>query len=99
MAPRPHLLLFDDPTTGLDPILATTVDDEVVKLRDLEHATAILVTHQIRDGFYIATHDSRMDEWNDIPQGLGVAVKDVDASATLRDSQVGDRQGGGASKS
>jgi cytochrome c peroxidase len=67
--------------------------------RDLEHATAILVTHQIRDGFYIATHDSRMDEWNDIPQGLGVAVKDVDASATLRDSQVGDRQGGGASKS
>jgi phospholipid/cholesterol/gamma-HCH transport system ATP-binding protein len=58
MAPRPQLLLFDDPTTGLDPILATTVDDEVVKLRDLEHTTAILVTHQIRDAFYIATHEA-----------------------------------------
>jgi phospholipid/cholesterol/gamma-HCH transport system ATP-binding protein len=58
MAPRPHLLLFDDPTTGLDPILATTVDDEIVKLRDLEHTTAILVTHQIRDAFYIATHEA-----------------------------------------
>ena len=56
MAARPGLLLFDDPTTGLDPILATTVDDEIVKLRDLEHVTSILVTHQIRDAFYIATH-------------------------------------------
>jgi phospholipid/cholesterol/gamma-HCH transport system ATP-binding protein len=58
IAPRPHLLLLDDPTTGLDPILATTVDDEIVKLRDLEHTTAILVTHQIRDAFYIATHEA-----------------------------------------
>lgn len=37
MASRPALLLFDDPTTGLDPIIATTVDHEIVKLRDLEH--------------------------------------------------------------
>ena len=56
MAAKPSLLLFDDPTTGLDPILATTVDDEIVKLRDMEHVTSILVTHQIRDAFYIATH-------------------------------------------
>jgi len=56
MAAKPHLLLFDDPTTGLDPITATTVDDEIVKLRDLEQVTAILVTHQIRDAFYVATH-------------------------------------------
>src|SRR5687767_15627410 len=49
-------LLLDDPTTGLDPIVATTVDDEIVKLRDLEHVTGIVVTHQIRDAFYVATH-------------------------------------------
>jgi phospholipid/cholesterol/gamma-HCH transport system ATP-binding protein len=58
MAARPHLLLFDDPTTGLDPVIATTVDDEVVKLRDLEQVTSILVTHQIRDAFYVATHEA-----------------------------------------
>jgi phospholipid/cholesterol/gamma-HCH transport system ATP-binding protein len=58
MAPKPSLLLFDDPTTGLDPIIASTVDDEIVKLRDLEHATSIVVTHQIRDAFYIATHEA-----------------------------------------
>jgi phospholipid/cholesterol/gamma-HCH transport system ATP-binding protein len=58
MASKPNLLLFDDPTTGLDPIIAATVDDEIVKLRDLEHTTSILVTHQIRDAFYIATHEA-----------------------------------------
>ena len=40
IAARPSLLLFDDPTTGLDPIIATTVDDEIVKLRDLEQVTS-----------------------------------------------------------
>jgi phospholipid/cholesterol/gamma-HCH transport system ATP-binding protein len=58
MAAKPSLLLFDDPTTGLDPIIATTVDDEIVKLRDLEHVTSVVVTHQIRDAFYIATHQA-----------------------------------------
>lgn len=58
IASRPSLLLFDDPTTGLDPIIASTVDDEIVKLRDLEHVTSIVVTHQIRDAFYIATHEA-----------------------------------------
>jgi phospholipid/cholesterol/gamma-HCH transport system ATP-binding protein len=56
MAARPSLLLLDDPTFGLDPITATAVDDEVVKLRDLQHVTSIVVTHQIRDAFYVAAH-------------------------------------------
>jgi phospholipid/cholesterol/gamma-HCH transport system ATP-binding protein len=58
MAAKPHLLLFDDPTMGLDPIIATTVDDEVIKLRDLEQVTSIVVTHQMRDAFYVATHEA-----------------------------------------
>lgn len=55
---RPHILLYDEPTTGLDPITAITVDDEIVKLRDVEGVSAILVTHQLRDAFYIATNEA-----------------------------------------
>ena len=58
MAAKPGLVLFDDPTTGLDPITAATVDDEIVKLRDLEHVTSIVVTHQIRDAVYVAEHEA-----------------------------------------
>jgi phospholipid/cholesterol/gamma-HCH transport system ATP-binding protein len=56
MAAKPKILLYDEPTTGLDPITATTVDDEIIKLRDLENVSSIIVTHQLRDAFYIATH-------------------------------------------
>jgi phospholipid/cholesterol/gamma-HCH transport system ATP-binding protein len=53
---RPRTLLYDEPTTGLDPITALTIDAEIIKLRDLEQASSIVVTHQLRDAFYVATH-------------------------------------------
>jgi len=56
MASKPKLLLYDEPTTGLDPITATAIDQEIIKLRDLEHVSSIIVTHQLRDAFYIARH-------------------------------------------
>jgi phospholipid/cholesterol/gamma-HCH transport system ATP-binding protein len=71
MASKPNLLLFDDPTTGLDPITATTVDDEIVKLRDLERVTSVLVTHQIRDAYYVATHEA-------VRNGDSVTIRETD---------------------
>ena len=63
MAAKPRILLYDEPTTGLDPITAITVDDEIIKLRDLESVSSILVTHQLRDAFYVATQGaSRRDD-------------------------------------
>jgi len=56
MAAKPRILLYDEPTTGLDPITALTVDEEIVKLRDVEGVSSIVVTHQLRDAFFIAEH-------------------------------------------
>jgi phospholipid/cholesterol/gamma-HCH transport system ATP-binding protein len=51
---HPQLMLYDEPTTGLDPITATTITDLIVKVRDLHGITSILVTHQLRDAFNVA---------------------------------------------
>ena len=59
MAPRPGILLYDEATTGLDPITATSIDQEMVKLRDLEEVSSVIVTHQLRDAFFVATHEAR----------------------------------------
>ncbi len=56
MAFKPRILLYDEATTGLDPITAITVNDEIIKLRDIEGVSSIVVTHQLRDAFYIATN-------------------------------------------
>ena len=56
MTAKPRILLYDEPTTGLDPITSLTIDEEIIKLRDLEGVSSIVVTHQLRDAFFIAEH-------------------------------------------
>lgn len=54
LASHPEVMLYDEPTTGLDPITATTITDLIVKARDLDGVTSVLVTHQLRDAFNVA---------------------------------------------
>ncbi len=61
MAFKPRILLYDEATTGLDPITATTVDEEIIKLRDFEGVSSLVVTHQLRDAFFVATHMAERD--------------------------------------
>ena len=88
MAAKPRLLLFDDPTSGLDPITATTVDDEIVKLRDMHHVTLLVVTHQIRDAFYVAGHravqESGVIRILEVPEAQGTRAKFM----VLHDGQI-----------
>src|SRR4026208_2444946 len=56
MTAKPRILLYDEPTTGLDPITSLTIDEEIIKLRDIEGVSSIVVTHQLRDAFYVAEH-------------------------------------------
>jgi phospholipid/cholesterol/gamma-HCH transport system ATP-binding protein len=47
---RPPLLLYDSPTAGLDPITAHTIMALIIKERDLDNTTALVVTHRYQDG-------------------------------------------------
>ena len=72
MTSKPKIILYDEATTGLNPITATTVDDEIIKLRDLEEVSSIVVTHQLRDAFYVATQDRRANQgWQDSNRACG----------------------------
>ena len=66
MAFRPSIMLYDEATTGLDPITANTVNDEMIKLRDLNGVSSVIVTHQLRDAFYVATHMAMRDSSGDV---------------------------------
>jgi len=51
---QPHLMLYDSPTAGLDPVTANTITVLLAKLRDFGHVSSIVVTHRIQDGYVLA---------------------------------------------
>ncbi len=56
LSTEPEILLYDSPTGGLDPITATNIMEQIIRLRDVNKVTALLVTHRLQDGFLMATH-------------------------------------------
>ncbi len=54
LALDPSLLLLDEPTTGLDPITASGIDDLILKLREAYKATMVVVCHDIACGLRVA---------------------------------------------
>jgi phospholipid/cholesterol/gamma-HCH transport system ATP-binding protein len=45
---RPEIILYDEPTTGLDPIVADSIDQLIVRVRDRLNVTSVVVTHDMR---------------------------------------------------
>jgi phospholipid/cholesterol/gamma-HCH transport system ATP-binding protein len=53
---QPEILLYDSPTGGLDPITSTTIIELIMKQRDVNKSSSLLVSHRLQDGFMLATH-------------------------------------------
>jgi phospholipid/cholesterol/gamma-HCH transport system ATP-binding protein len=49
IASAPSIMLYDSPTAGLDPITAQTINVLIIKLRDLQGVTSVVVTHRLQD--------------------------------------------------
>lgn len=54
IAYRPKILLYDEPTTGLDPITAQHINELIVKTQDELNGTSVIVTHDIHSALYVA---------------------------------------------
>ncbi|MCL2156175.1 MAG: ABC transporter ATP-binding protein [Leptospirales bacterium] len=54
IAVRPEIMLYDEPTTGVDPITAGVVDNLIIQMRDSFNITSIVVTHDITSAYRIA---------------------------------------------
>jgi phospholipid/cholesterol/gamma-HCH transport system ATP-binding protein len=59
---NPSIVLFDEPTAGLDPPTARTICELAIKLRDLEDASSIFVTHEMNNIEYLASEYAVVDE-------------------------------------
>ena len=58
----PKILLYDEPTTGLDPQSAERITDLILHLRDALGKTSIMVTHDIADAFKVGNRITMLDE-------------------------------------
>jgi phospholipid/cholesterol/gamma-HCH transport system ATP-binding protein len=63
---NPKLVLFDEPTAGLDPPTARTILELAMKLRDLEGVSSIFVTHRLEDIKLMSSHFATIDEKGEV---------------------------------
>lgn len=74
----PEILLFDEPTTGLDPIRVNTIHQLIHDLHGLLNFTAVVVSHEIPEVFSLATHIAMLNEGQVVATGT---PEDLQASA------------------
>jgi phospholipid/cholesterol/gamma-HCH transport system ATP-binding protein len=71
----PELILFDEPTAGLDPVIATVIDELIISLTESSKVTSIIVTHEMDSAFRIGTKMAMLYQGKIIEQGEAEAFK------------------------
>jgi phospholipid/cholesterol/gamma-HCH transport system ATP-binding protein len=52
---EPELILFDEPSAGLDPVISSVIDELIINLTDQQKVTSVIVTHEMDSAFRVAT--------------------------------------------
>ncbi|HEU0207943.1 MAG TPA: ATP-binding cassette domain-containing protein [Candidatus Udaeobacter sp.] len=66
---EPELILLDEPSAGLDPVIASVVDELIISLTEKSKVTSIIVTHEMESAFRIATRMAMLYEGKIIEEG------------------------------
>ncbi len=74
---RPEILLYDEPTTGLDPIMSDAINDLIVSLHDRLKVTSIVVTHDMVSAYKIASRVAMMYQGKIVEVGLPDEIRNT----------------------
>jgi phospholipid/cholesterol/gamma-HCH transport system ATP-binding protein len=69
LAMDPEILFFDEPSAGLDPIIAAGIDELILKLKKAFRITIVVVTHELASAFLIADRMILLDKGNIVANG------------------------------
>src|SRR6202165_6080800 len=76
LAMDPEILFFDEPSAGLDPIIAAGIDELILELKRAFHMTIIVVTHELASAYLIADRMILIDKGNVVAIGTGKEMQD-----------------------
>ncbi len=76
MAMDPEILFFDEPSAGLDPIIAAGIDELLLKLKEAFGITIIVVTHELASAFLIADRMVLLDKGHIVANGTPEELKE-----------------------
>ena len=62
VALRPKYMLYDEPTTGLDPVTSATIDELMIKMREKLGVTSVVITHDMRSAYSVGTRIAMLYE-------------------------------------
>jgi len=71
----PRVMLYDEPTVGLDPITSHSICELIIRLREIHKVCSIMVTHSLNDAFKVATRFLVLKEGRIIFDGTGEELK------------------------
>ena len=89
LAMDPEILFFDEPSAGLDPIIAAEIDSLILKLKRAFRMTMVIVTHELASAFLVADRILMLDKGRVIATGTPA---DLQASRNPRVQQFFNRQ-------
>jgi phospholipid/cholesterol/gamma-HCH transport system ATP-binding protein len=82
IALEPRILLFDEPTTGLDPVSRAVIDELILELQEKLGSTAVIITHDLASAFRVA------DRMALLHRGKIVACAPPESFRALEDERV-----------
>jgi phospholipid/cholesterol/gamma-HCH transport system ATP-binding protein len=77
IAHKPEILLYDEPTTGIDPIVADAINDLIIKMREELNVTSMAITHDMHSAYKIADRIAMLYEGRIVQEGTPDEIRET----------------------